>query len=192
MINIVLFGAPGAGKGTQASKMAAEYGLNHISTGDIIRQEIRDATALGMTVSEAIARGELAPDEVVIEIINNYVRSCGPSAGNIFDGFPRTTPQAEAFDRILAQHDMHIDTMLELVVPEEELVRRILLRGLDSGRADDSNEAVVRNRIEVYNAQTAVVADYYRRQGKYAAIDGTGSIDATFEAIRREIDQLVR
>lgn len=191
MLNIVLFGAPGAGKGTQASKLTERYGLNHISTGDIIRQEIRDATALGLTVGEAISRGELAPDHVVIEIIDNYVNACGPSAGNIFDGFPRTTPQAEAFDRILASRGMHIGVMLELAVPQEELVSRILLRGRDSGRADDSSEDVIRNRIAVYEAQTAVVADYYRRAGKYVSIDGTGSIDQTFEAICREVDRLL-
>ena len=192
MINIVLFGAPGAGKGTQAAKLTEKYGMNHISTGDIIRQEIRDATALGLTVKEATARGELAPDEVVIEIIDNYVHSCGPTPGNIFDGFPRTTPQAEAFDAILATHDMHIDVMLELVVSEEELVQRILLRGAASGRADDMSEAVIRNRIEVYNAQTAVVAEYYRAQGKYVAIDGSTGMDAVFEALCGEVDKLMK
>jgi adenylate kinase len=193
MINIVLFGAPGAGKGTQAGKLSEKYGLHHISTGDIIRQEIRDATALGLTVREAIERGELAPDRVVIEIIDGYVRQRhGVGAGNIFDGFPRTIPQAEAFDEILATHDMHIDVMLELVVPEEELVQRILLRGAASGRADDADREVIRNRIAVYNAQTAVVAEYYRRQGKYTAIDGSRSIETTFDALTHEIDKLRR
>ncbi len=190
MINIVLFGAPGAGKGTQAGKLTEKYDLNHISTGDVIRAEIRDATALGLTVKDAIARGELAPDEVVIEIIDNYVHAHPDAKGNIFDGFPRTIPQAEAFDAILASHGHHIDMMLELVVPEEDLVQRILLRGAVSGRADDADESVIRNRIEVYNAQTAVVADYYRRQGKYAAIDGSRSIDETFAALCSEVEKL--
>jgi adenylate kinase len=190
MINIVLFGAPGAGKVTQAAKLTEKYGLNHISTGDIIRQEIKDGTALGLTVKEAIARGELAPDRVVIEIISNYVRSHGESAGNIFDGFPRTIPQAEAFDKILAEHGLKIDTMLELVVPEEELIRRILLRGEISGRADDANEAIIRNRIEVYNAQTAVVADYYRAQGKYISVDGAIGLENVFVSLCDEIDRL--
>ena len=190
MINIVLFGAPGAGKGTQAGKLSGKYSLNHISTGDIIRQEIRDATTLGLTVQEAIARGELAPDHIVIEIIDCYVRSRQDTSGNIFDGFPRTIHQAEAFDEILAEHGLHIDVMLELVVPEEELVQRILLRGVESGRADDADEAVIRNRIEVYNARTAVVAEYYRAQGKYAAIDGSRSIDETFAALCARIDSL--
>ena len=189
MINIVLFGAPGAGKGTQAGKLTEKYHLNHISTGDIIRREIRDATALGLTVKDAIARGEFAPDEVVIEIIDSYVHSHKDSHGNIFDGFPRTLPQAEAFDGILASHNHRIDVMLELVVPEEELVQRILLRGAVSGRADDADEAVIRNRIDIYNARTAVVADYYRAQGKYVAIDGSRSVDATFAALCAEIDK---
>jgi adenylate kinase len=192
MINIVLFGAPGAGKGTQAGKLTEKYDLNHISTGDIIRQEIRDATALGLTVKEAIARGELAPDSVVIEIIEGYIRTHRDAGGNIFDGFPRTIPQAEAFDKILASHGLHIDVMLELVVPEEELVQRILLRGAMSGRADDADEAVIRNRIEVYNAQTAVVAEYYRAQGRYVAIDGSTDMETVFAALTREIDKLLK
>ncbi len=192
MINIVLFGAPGAGKGTQAGKLTERYNLNHISTGDIIRREIREATDLGLTVGEAIARGELAPDEVVIEIIENYVHSHNDAEGNVFDGFPRTLPQAEAFDGILAEHGLKIDVMLELVVPEEELVQRILLRGAVSGRADDSREEVIRNRIEIYNARTAVVADYYRAQGKYIAVDGSRSIDDTFAALCGEVEKLLK
>lgn len=192
MINIVLFGAPGAGKGTQAGKLSEKYGLNHISTGDIIRREIRDATALGLTVQKAIARGELAPDGVVIEIIAGHVRSHRNATGNIFDGFPRTIPQAEAFDGILAEHGLHIDVMLELVVPEEELLQRIMLRGQCSGRADDADESVIRNRIGVYNAQTAVVTEYYRAQDKYVAIDGSRSIEETFEALCGEIDELIK
>ena len=191
MINIVIFGAPGAGKGTQAEKLTEKYGFNHISTGDIIREEIRRKTPLGVAVEEAISRGELAPDDVVIKIISSYVQSHEDAAGNIFDGFPRTIPQAEAFDKILAGHGLRIDVMLELVVAEEELVRRILLRGRDSGRADDADESVIRNRISVYNAQTAVVAEYYRSQGKYIAIDGASGMDAVFNAICREIDKLL-
>ncbi len=191
MINIVLFGAPGAGKGTQAVRLAEKYRFNHISTGDVIRREIREATALGLTVQEAISRGELAPDHVVIEIIDNYVHSHPDAAGNIFDGFPRTIPQAEAFDEILERHGLRIDMMLELVVPEEELVRRIMLRGQASGRADDASEAVIRNRIEVYNARTAVVAGYYRARGKYAAVEGSRPVEETFAALCEEIDRLL-
>jgi adenylate kinase len=191
MINIVLFGAPGAGKGTQAARLTEKYDLNHISTGDIIRQEIRDMTHLGLTVQEAIGRGELAPDHIVIEIIEHYMEGHADCEGNIFDGFPRTIPQAEAFDEILARHGLRIDVMLELVVPEEELVRRILLRGHDSLRVDDAHEEIIRNRIEVYNAHTAVVADFYRRQGKYVAIDGLRPIDETFAALSAEVDKLL-
>ncbi|MDR2883048.1 MAG: adenylate kinase [Alistipes sp.] len=191
MINIVLFGAPGAGKGTQAGKLSEKYGLNHISTGDIIRAEIRDATQLGQTVRDAIERGELAPDRVVIEIIEGYVQSHRAARGNIFDGFPRTTQQAEAFDGILAAHGMRIDAMLELTVPEDELVRRIVLRGAESGRADDADRTVIRNRIEVYNTRTAVVAGYYRAQGKYTAIDGSVGMDAVFAALCAEVESLI-
>ncbi|MDR2890330.1 MAG: adenylate kinase [Alistipes sp.] len=190
MINIVLFGAPGAGKGTQATRLAQKYNLNHISTGDIIRAEIRGETPLGLKVKEAISRGELAPDQVVIEIIENYVRTHRDVDGNIFDGFPRTTPQAEAFDEILAGNGLRIDMMLELVVPEEELVKRILLRGAESGRADDADENVIRNRIDVYNAQTAPVAEYYRTQGKYTAIPGSGPVDDIFAGLCVEIDKI--
>ncbi len=190
MINIVLFGAPGAGKGTQAGKLTERYHFNHISTGDIIRQEIKDATAFGLTVRDAISRGELAPDEVVIEMIDNYMHTHREAAGNIFDGFPRTIPQAEAFDGILAAHGLGIDVMLELVVPEEELVQRILLRGQCSGRADDADESVIRNRIEIYNAQTSTVADYYRSQGKYVPIDGSSSMEKVFGDLCKEIDKL--
>ena len=191
MKNIVLFGAPGAGKGTQAGKLTQKYDFNHISTGDVIRQEIKDMTHLGLTVKEAIDRGELAPDGVVIEIIEEYMLTHREANGNIFDGFPRTIPQAAAFDKILARHGLKIDMMLELVVPEEELVQRILLRGHDSARADDSHEEIIRNRIEVYNAHTAVVAEYYREQGKYVAIDGKAPQPEVFAALCAEVDKLL-
>lgn len=191
MINIVIFGAPGAGKGTQAGKLTVKYGFNHISTGDVIRQEIKDMTHLGLTVQEAIGRGELAPDHVVIEIIRQYMLAHNGAKGHIFDGFPRTIPQAEAFDEILAGHGLKIDLMIELVVPEEELVQRILLRGHDSCRADDSHEGIIRNRIEVYNAHTAIVAEYYRQQGKYVAIDGSAPQPEVFDALCREIDKFL-
>ena len=191
MINIVLFGAPGAGKGTQAAKLSAKYNINHISTGEVIREEIRRGTEMGRSVQEYIARGELAPDSLVIGMIALYVKSHGDCAGNIFDGFPRTTPQAEAFDKIMNENGLKVDVMLELSVPEEELVQRLLLRGKDSGRADDADESVIRNRIDVYNAQTAVVADYYRNRNKYAAVDGTGTIDEIFGRICARIDELV-
>ncbi len=190
MINIVLFGAPGCGKGTQAHKLVEKYNLNHVSTGDVIRGEINRQTELGLSMKDYIARGELAPDSLVSDIIADYVQSHRESNGNIFDGFPRTTPQAEAFDKILDKSAMSVDIMLELVVPEEELVQRILLRGKESGRADDADEGVIRNRIKVYHEQTAVVADYYRAQGKYVKIDGVGTIDEIFGRLCEQIDRL--
>ncbi len=190
MINIVLFGAPGAGKGTQAAKLSAKYNINHISTGEVIRDEIRRGTEMGRSVQDYISRGELAPDELVIGMIAEYVKSHSESAGNIFDGFPRTTLQAEAFDRIMKENGLQVDVMLELSVPEEELVQRLLLRGKDSGRADDADESVIRNRIDVYNAQTSVVADYYRNQNKYTSVDGIGTIDEIFERICEQLDKL--
>lgn len=183
MKNIVLFGGPGAGKGTQAAKLKEKYSLNHISTGEVIRAEINAETELGKSMKDYISRGELTPDALVIDIIADYVKSHSDCAGNIFDGFPRTTAQAEAFDKIMERDGLSVDMMLELVVPEEELVSRLMLRGESSGRADDANESVIRNRIAIYNAQTAVVADFYKAQGKYVAIDGVGTIDEIFERL---------
>lgn len=188
MLNIVLFGAPGCGKGTQAARLKEKYGINHVSTGEIIRNEIKNETELGKQVSAAIQRGELAPDEVVINIIANYVSENRDCAGNIFDGFPRTTVQAERFDEILAGHGLKVDMMIYMDVPEQELVNRILLRGKESGRADDASEEIIRNRIETYRAQTAVVADYYSTQGKYFDINGLGTMDEVFERICSVID----
>lgn len=189
MLNIVLFGAPGCGKGTQAARLKEKYGINHVSTGEIIRNEIRNGTELGRKVASCIERGELAPDEVVIDIIANYVEANKESAGNIFDGFPRTTHQAEKFDEILDEHGLKVDTMIYMDVPEQELVDRILLRGKESGRADDASEDVIRNRIANYRLQTEVVADYYQAQGKYAAVNGHGSMDEVFERICKVIDR---
>lgn len=191
MINIVLFGAPGAGKGTQAAKLSMKYDVNHISTGDAIRHEIHHKTPLGLSVQAQIARGELASDELVIGIIGEYMEHHKGVNGNIFDGFPRTIPQAEAFDKMLEGYGMKVDVMLELIVPEEELVRRILARGADSMREDDRCEAVIRNRIEIYNAHTAVVAQYYREQGKYVGIDSMAPIDEVFAALCAEIDRIM-
>lgn len=190
MVNIVLFGPPGAGKGTQARKIAEKYGFNHISTGEIIRTEIREGTSLGMKCSEYIDRGELVPDILVIDMIVDYVASHQDACGNIFDGFPRTTRQAEEFDEILAGHGLKVDVMLSLDVPDEELLARILLRGRDSGRSDDADIAVIRNRIDVYKAQTAVVAEYYAAQDKYVSVPGVGTIEEIFERLCREIDVL--
>lgn len=188
MLNIVLFGAPGCGKGTQAAKLVEKYNVNHISTGAVIRGEINAQTELGKSMEAYISRGELAPDQLVIDIVTNYIDSHRDANGNIFDGFPRTTPQAEAFDQILSARDLKVDVMIYMDVPEEELVQRILLRGKDSGRADDASEDVIRNRIEVYRAQTEIVAEHYSKQGKYVAVNGVGTLDEVFGRICEAID----
>ena len=190
MINIVLFGAPGCGKGTQAQRLKEHYGIEHVSTGEVIRDEIRRGTQLGRSMEGYISRGQLAPDEIVIGMIASYIAYHKEAKGCIFDGFPRTTAQAEAFDEILAQHGLKVDIMVDIHVPEEELVRRILLRGKDSGRADDASEEVIRGRLDVYHAQTAIVSDYYAAQGKYASVNGTGTMDEVFARIADVIDAL--
>lgn len=193
MINIVLFGAPGCGKGTQAQRLKEHYGIDHVSTGEVIRDEIRRGTELGRSMEQYIKEGKLAPDEIVIGMIANYVSEHKDAKGCIFDGFPRTTVQAEEFDKILAKEGLKVDIMVDIHVPEEELVRRILLRGKDSGRADDASEEVIRGRLDVYHKQTAVVADYYagqNGQNKYASVDGVGTMDEVFDRIAAVIDAL--
>ena len=190
MINIVLFGAPGCGKGTQAQRLKAHYGIDHVSTGEVIREHIRRGTELGRSMESCIAQGKLAPDELVIGMIEEYVASHKEAKGCIFDGFPRTTVQAEEFDKILAKHGLKVDMMIDIQVPEEELVRRILLRGKDSGRADDASEEVIRDRLSVYHKQTAIVSDFYTARNKYASIDGVGSMDEVFGRIAAIIDSL--
>ena len=188
MINIVLFGAPGCGKGTQAQRLKEHYGIDHVSTGEVIRDEIRRGTELGRSMESYIKEGKLAPDSIVIGMIANYVADHLDAKGCIFDGFPRTTVQAEEFDKILAKHGLKVDIMVDIHVPEEELVHRLLLRGKDSGRADDASEDVIRNRIKVYREQTEVVGAYYARQNKYFEVDGVGSMDEVFDRICRVVD----
>jgi len=193
MLNIILFGAPGCGKGTQSELLEKKYGLKHISTGQIIRNEIASKTPLGLEMESYISRGELAPDNIVIEMVEHYLEDAKSAdiKGTIFDGFPRTEHQASVFDTVLAQRDMKVDVMIYMDVPEEELVQRILLRGKDSGRADDASEDVIRNRIKIYNAQTAVVAQHYLAQEKYEAVDSVGTIDEVFERICNVIDRYI-
>ncbi|MEG1405688.1 MAG: adenylate kinase [Alistipes sp.] len=188
MINIVLFGAPGCGKGTQAQRLKEHYGILHVSTGEVIRGEIARGTELGRSMETYIKEGKLAPDEIVINMIANYIADHKEARGCIFDGFPRTTKQAEEFEKILAQHGLKVDVMVDIHVPEEELVKRILLRGKDSGRADDASEEVIRGRIEVYRNQTAVVADFYAKQDKYVDVNGLGTMDEVFARIRQVVD----
>ena len=187
MLNIILFGAPGCGKGTQAARLAERYALYHISTGEVIRGEIQRGTELGKSMEVYISRGELAPDNIVVEMVRNYMASHSDK-GCIFDGFPRTTAQAEIFDSLLAEIGRKVDVMIFMDVPEEELVRRILLRGKDSGRAADASEDVIRNRIEVYRQQTAIVAGHYTKQNKYSEINGLGTMDEVFGRLAEVID----
>ncbi len=191
MLNIVLFGAPGCGKGTQAAKLKEKYGVNHVSTGDVIRAEIKGGTELGKLMESYTSTGRLAPDEIVISMIENYLAEHKDEKGNIFDGFPRTTAQAEAFDVMLKKIGDDVDVMIYMEVAEEELVKRILLRGKESGRADDASEEVIRNRISVYNQQTAIVADYYNKQGKYAAVNGVGTMEEVFDRICEAINKAI-
>lgn len=188
MINIILFGAPGCGKGTQAARLAEHYDLYHISTGEVIRSEIKRGTELGKSMEGYISRGELAPDNIVVEMVRDYMRTHSDK-GCIFDGFPRTTAQAEIFDTLLEEMNSKVDVMVYMDVPEEELIKRILLRGKDSGRADDASEDVIRNRIEVYREQTAIVAHHYAAQDKYAEIDGLGTFDEVFHRLTEVINE---
>ena len=167
MLNLVLFGPPGAGKGTQAAKLTSKYNLIHLSTGDIFRANIKGATELGQLAKSYIDKGELVPDSVTINMLESEVDKNPNAKGFIFDGFPRTTPQAEALKVFLAGKDTDITVMTALSVSEDELVNRLLLRGQDSGRPDDQDESIIRNRISVYNQQTAVVADFYSAVNKF-------------------------
>lgn len=189
MLNIVLFGAPGCGKGTQSELLEKKFSLRHLSTGDVIRKHIAAKSELGLQMQACIERGELAPDELVIGMIADFVANNNEGKGVIFDGFPRTTAQAEAFDKILAEHNQSVALMVNMEVPEEELVKRILLRGKDSGRADDQSEDIIRNRIKVYNNQTAVVADFYRAQGKYESVPSLGTIEEVQDRITKVIEK---
>lgn len=189
MLNIVLFGPPGAGKGTQADKLLDKYGILHISTGEVIRNEIKEGTKLGLQAQKEMEGGKLASDQIVISIICDYVKSNNRAKGAIYDGFPRTTPQAEAFDRLLSKVGEKVTIMLSLEVPNEELISRLLNRGLTSGRADDQSREVIENRIKVYNAQTAVVKEYYKKQGKLVEIDGMGGVEAVFVRLCAAIDE---
>ena len=189
MLNIVIFGAPGSGKGTQSDKLIEHYKLFHISTGDVLRDNIRRGTDLGKTAKGYIDQGQLVPDELIIDILAQVLDENKDKAGEgvIFDGFPRTIPQAEALEQLLADRGTQIDAVVGLEVPEDELIKRILLRGKMSGRSDD-NEETARKRLETYHNQTSPLKAYYEEQGKYRAINGLGSIDGIFDLIKEALD----
>lgn len=191
MVNLILFGPPGSGKGTQSTNIIDKYGLIHLSTGDLLRSEIGDKTPLGLEAKKFMDQGHLVPDEVVIGMISSKLDANPTARGFIFDGFPRTTAQAEALDKLLALKKTAITVVLSLEVPEDELIRRLLNRGITSGRSDDANEGVVKARIVEYHSKTAPVADHYAKFGKFKKVKGDGSIDSTFELLSKEIDELV-
>jgi adenylate kinase len=189
MINLVLFGPPGAGKGTQAELLVEKYKLVHLSTGDIFRRNIKEQTELGRLAKQYMDAGNLVPDEVTIRMLESEVNAHPEAQGFIFDGFPRTQAQAGALDTFLAGKGMSITKMLALTVNDEELRTRLLKRAETSGRADDADPAVIANRIEVYKRETAPVAAYYRAQGKYSETDGIGSIEQISERLYAAIDK---
>lgn len=191
MLNIVLFGPPGAGKGTQSQKLIEHYQLTHISTGDLFRKHLGEGTELGEQARSYMDAGKLVPDQLVINMVDNKLEEEQNTKGIIFDGFPRTIAQAKALDDLLDKKNMPITAMIALDVPDEELISRIIERGKSSGRSDDQDINKIATRLEVYRNETLPVANYYQEQGKYVAINGVGSIDEIFHNIKREIDKLI-
>lgn len=187
MLNIVIFGAPGSGKGTQSEKITEKYGIRHISTGDVLREEIKNGTELGKTAKRYIDEGQLLPDELIIDILASVLDSMKGHNGVIFDGFPRTIPQAEALKKLLQDRGQDITAMLDLDVPEEELITRLLKRGQESGRADDNMETI-KKRLDVYKSQTFPLIEYYKKEGKYNYIKGVGALDDIFRDIAAVIE----
>lgn len=191
MLNLILFGPPGSGKGTQSEKLIVKYGLKHLSTGDLLRSEIAQQTPLGMEAKNYMDKGQLVPDAVVIGMIRSALESNPQVKGFLFDGFPRTSAQAAALDELMELKGTSINTMLAMEVGEKELMSRLLKRGETSGRSDDINEEVVKARITEYHNKTAAVADYYNQFGKVVTVKGEGGIDDIFNALCREIDQKI-
>jgi adenylate kinase len=189
MLNLILFGPPGSGKGTQAEKLIEKYGILHISTGDLFRYEMGNNTPLGIEAKSYMAKGELVPDEVTIGMLKNKVNANPDVSGIIFDGFPRTIAQAQALDSFLNEKNTQVTALVALDVPEDELVSRLLHRGKSSGRADDNDETIIRNRIAVYKSETAQVFDYYATSGKSKLIPGVGSIEDIFERLVTAIEE---
>ena len=189
MLNIVLFGPPGAGKGTQSEKLIAKYKLAHISTGDLFRKNLKEGTKMGILAQKYMDEGNLVPDEVVIGMVDDKIKETNKSNGYIFDGFPRTVEQAKALDELMNKNETPISTMISLDVPEKELTKRLLERGKTSGRPDDQNLHKIKNRIQVYQEETLPVASYYKKQEKHNNIPGVGGIDEIFENICKQVDK---
>lgn len=192
MFNLILFGPPGSGKGTQSERLVAKYHLKHLSTGDLLRTEISRKTVLGLEAKKFMEQGFLVPDEVVIGMINDALDNNPAVAGFLFDGFPRTAIQAEELDELLSRKNTCINVMLALQVREEELIKRLVKRGETSGRADDGNEVVIRARIVEYHLKTAAVADHYEKANKVVMVNGEGNVDEIFDRLCAEIDQLMK
>ena len=189
MFNLILFGPPGSGKGTQSERLISKYGLKHLSTGDLLRSEIAGLTPLGLAAKSFMDKGQLVPDEVVIEMISSALDNNPQANGFLFDGFPRTTAQAEALDKLLTQKGTAIAVVLALQVGQEELVKRLLNRGVTSGRSDDTNEEVIRARLIEYEKKTAAVADHYKKFDKVVYVKGEGTIDDIFDDLSSVIDE---
>lgn len=189
MLNIVIFGAPGSGKGTQSARIVEKYGVSHISTGDVLRAEIKKGSELGKVAKGYIDQGQLLPDALIIDILASVLDSLKDSRGIIFDGFPRTIPQAEALKKMLSERGQDVSVMLDLDVPEDELIDRLIKRGQESGRADDNLETI-KKRLTVYSEQTSPLKDFYKAEGKYQHINGVGSMDAIFDEIASVISKL--
>ena len=188
MLNLVLFGPPGAGKGTQSQNLIEKFGLIHLSTGDLLRGEISQGTTLGLEAKKLMDEGILVPDEVVIGMISNKLDANKDAKGFIFDGFPRTVAQAEALDELLISKNSEISGMIALEVNDAELEQRLLLRGKSSGRPDDANPEVIRKRSKEYNDKTAPVAGFYKNQNKFTSINGIGAVEEIFKSICNVID----
>lgn len=190
MLNIVIFGAPGSGKGTQSELLIEKYGLTHISTGEVLRREISKQSELGLKAEAYMSKGELVPDFVVIDILDNIIASNGISKGFIFDGFPRTLPQGEALDKMLDKNRTAISVVLSMDVEDAELTDRLIKRGKISGRSDDNHETIA-SRLKVYYNHTEPLKEFYKEQGKLVSIEGTGSIENIFSSITEVVDSLI-
>ena len=190
MLNVVLFGPPGAGKGTQADLLVQKYELKHLSTGDILRNEIKNKSELGLKAQSYMDAGNLVPDRVVIDMISKIIDNSMDVKGFIFDGFPRTTTQAEALDKLLDEMCIPIKIMLSLTVDDEELIKRLMKRGLESGIADDQNQKIIENRIKEYNKKTSPLKDYFKLQEKLEEIAGMGSIEEISKKIHSALDKI--